>query len=279
MTPSVFPGASRSGLHLLVFGGGAPGIRRAARRLGREAEATRWFSNVVVTHEEHVSLLDPSFFTSRARLFMDDSPGFGYWSWKPLLLQRYLSQPSLNAEAVLYLDAGCHLNVTPKSARRLAENFQHAMLTGSTFFCLAQHSQGDWISVEAAEHLGLTDAESQLPQVLAGTFILRNDDGSRRLMTRWLELSQMRDGELLASTAPNHRHDQSLLSYVVYESGSTPLPDETWNEDWRLMKDSPFWTVRNRTGFRHRQNPTWNRLNRLMERARSRFVTTASSRY
>lgn len=279
MTPSVFSGTERSGLHLVVFGGGAPGIRRAARRLGREAVATGWFSNVVVIHEEHVEMLDPSFFTSRKELFRSDSPGFGYWSWKPFILERYLSHPSLAADAIIYLDAGCHLNVTPQSTRRFKENVHHALENGGTFFSMVQHSQGDWISDEAATYLALTAEESLLPQVVSGTFILRNDDENRELTSRWLHLSQIKDGRLLASKSPNHRHDQSLLSYLVYNSGIAPLPDETWNEDWNIMIDFPFWTVRNRTGFRYRPSPTWNRVNRVIERTRGRLVFSSAPKF
>jgi hypothetical protein len=223
-------------------------------------------------HEEHLEMLDSSFFTSRTALFRSNSQGFGFWSWKPFVLERYLSQPTLNAEAIVYLDAGCHLNVTPQSIQRFKENVHLASEKGGAFFSLAQHSQGDWISDEAATYLALTPEESLLPQVVSGTFILRNDDENRELMSRWLHLSQINDGQLLTSKSPNHRHDQSLLSYLVYNSGITPLPDETWNEDWRVMIDFPFWTVRNRTGFRYRRSPAWNRLNRLIERARSRVV-------
>jgi len=278
MTPSVFPGNDRSGLHLLVFGGGNPGIRRAARRLGREAVATGWFGNVVVLHEEHLVQLDRSFFHSRANLFSGDSLGFGYWCWKPFILQSYLSQQSLKADAVMYIDAGCHLNVTSQSERRLHEMVEQVKSDGSVFFSLREHLQGEWISAEAAAHLGMTTSDMLMPQVMSTMFILRNDDEARDLISQWLTLSQYLGGTLLKSTSPHHRHDQSLLSHVVYESGHTAIPDETWSDDWKSMTGFPFWAVRNRTGFRHRQSPAWNLVNRILERARSRLGVHSRSR-
>ena len=275
--PEVFEGSERTGLHLVTFGGGNPGIRRAAQRLGREAEKTHWFTNVVVLHEEHLTTMDPNFFDSRARLFNGDSRGFGYWCWKPAILHHYLSESSLNAHAVMFLDAGCHLNDTAQSLQRLHEYERIAASTGNVFFALREHSQGDWISSETAAYLGMTEEASQLPQVVSGSFILRNDDDNRKLVNSWLELSQVDDGQLLMGGSENHRHDQSLLSHLVYEAGLDPLPDETWSEDWGTMSVFPIWTARNRTGFRYRPLASWNRLNRLFERARGRLVSAAPS--
>ena len=170
----------------------------------------------------------------------------------------------------MFLDAGSHLNDTAQSFGRLCEYKDLAASTGSVFFALREHSQGEWISPEVAAYLEMTEEASRLPQVVSGSFILRNDDESRRLVESWFKLSQVDDGQLLVGTSTNHRHDQSLLSHLVYEAGLHPLPDETWSENWKNMSTFPIWTARNRTGFRFRPLASWNRLNRLLERARGR---------
>ena len=49
------------------------------------------------------------------------SKGFGYWCWKPDIILNILNKIN-NDDCLLYLDAGCHLNINGK--KRLPKNIE-----------------------------------------------------------------------------------------------------------------------------------------------------------
>ena len=79
----------------------------ALERLGRQAEALEFFDEITLFTEHDLS----AEFTGRMGKYLTPScRGFGYWSWKPWAIHHVL-QDMQEGDRLLYLDAGCHINI------------------------------------------------------------------------------------------------------------------------------------------------------------------------
>ena len=87
----------------------------ALERLGRQAEALEFFDEITLFTEHDLS----AEFTGRMGKYLTPScRGFGYWSWKPWAIHHVL-QDMQEGDRLLYLDAGCHININ--GAKRFRE--------------------------------------------------------------------------------------------------------------------------------------------------------------
>lgn len=238
------------GTHLLTFGGGSHGWRGAAQRLRREALASGWFTNVVVVEDRDLSMLDAAFFSDRVSQFCPPSTGYGYWSWKPFVLDKYLHLSELGAERVMFIDAGCHLNSTSTARTRFAEYERIADDDGALLFHMSDRPERDWTSEELMKRLGISQVHASSPQVLGGVLMLSNSPRARGLVRAWNDTCLADHGRLLIAPGEAfHRYDQSILSCLSKVQGFRSIPDETYfAPDWRRDgTDYPVWAVRNPT--------------------------------
>src|SRR6476646_303147 len=107
--------AATADVHFVTFGAGQE-WPQAAERLARQARATRIFASISVETGDTIFDRYPEF--RRHASFVQANPrGWGYWLWKPFLIQQHLRRLPDGA-VLLYLDAGCE--IFPRNARKLA---------------------------------------------------------------------------------------------------------------------------------------------------------------
>lgn len=250
---------------LLTFGGGSARYEGAAHRLAREADATGWFDAVEVetagslaTHHADFWRRHSAFVTSHPRLF-------GYGIWKPYLIRRHLE--ALPPDwGLVYLDAGCVLNDSPRATVRMHEYQEAAARTGLWATCLDQARWGHdsfpeecWTKTDALEAVEIGHDGRRSPQYQSGMIMLAPTTTTHRLVTQWEELSTT-DNYSLSTDAPSagpnppcfveHRHDQSLFSITAKSLGLPAVSDVTWfAPDWHVRGRSyPIWAARWRSG-------------------------------
>ena len=73
-------------------------------RILKEAHAFGVFNQIV--HYTEYSI--PDFF-NKHKLFMEQTPGYGFWIWKPKIIMDMLSKIDYG-DILVYADAGCHIN-------------------------------------------------------------------------------------------------------------------------------------------------------------------------
>jgi len=247
---------------LIVFGAGSDDLRASAVRLARQAEYLGWFNHIHLFDE---TSLDETYNDTFFRLDPPRSRGFGFWSWKLFLIRRVYASLSY-ADTLVYLDAGCELN--ERGVGRFNEYLEHSRQQGATLFHLP-HLARDW-----TKHHPILNFDSHYGdrlQVVGGVLFFTKSERTNRLLDRWWELASHDGGLLLKDPLPTdpqrssfqqHRHDQSLLSWAVFEQGFDTLADETYYEDWREGADKPVLTIRNKTGeprLAFLMRPRWQR--------------------
>lgn len=246
----------------LTFGAGSFPLRRASRRLALEAASSGFFRHVNGETEKTISRLNLPEWPSVLEFASRNSRGFGYWSWKPLILQYFLSQGE-EESGIVYLDAGCSFNLTSMAAKMEFQRYLTiAEETGSlaTRLPTPEHLITNWTRASVIERLGATADETSSGMVQAGVIMLRRTPENRELVRDWVKLSLQNSFENLVDAPPGeqnspefleHRQDQSIFSILANRYGISTIPDETyfdgaWHTDGA---NAPIWTIRNRTGI------------------------------
>lgn len=169
--------------------------------------------------------LDKEFITKNNKI-LSSSRGAGYWLWKPYIILDMLNKIN-DGDYLIYMDSGACLTGDPTNYLEMIDDkgilsFSMVQKTskwtkGDCFFEINQVNKNDF-------------AESNQIQ---GTYIfLRKCDYSVSFVKRWLFLCEK---ENLITDQPNinmgnfsdfidHRHDQSILSLLIYNESIMNIP-------------------------------------------------------
>jgi hypothetical protein len=254
-----------SNLHLIAFGGGSFAYRRSARRLSIQAEASGLFKTVTRITDKSFHRYCALAWHQHQDFMLSAEKGFGYWLWKPIIIQQRLSEIPLG-DVLVYIDAGCELNLLIKEPRdRMQEYVKLATQHGSLAMQMIEANERGLLPTEqsyskaalisAVQPSKVTMAEQQL---LAGIIFLKHDSQNKKFVQTWLATSTQDNYFLLTDSQDQiesanfvaHRHDQSIFSLLYKEFGKYYIPDETsWKPNWFTRgANYPIWAMRNRTG-------------------------------
>lgn len=248
-----------------AFGAGDPLWRRAVRRIGRQAEESPVPMRIEVMTERS---LDADFMRHHGEWCRSHPRGYGYWIWKPVLLNAILSDPTV--AGVVYCDAGSTLNFRSVGARRRwVEYIERAEATGGVFFQM-HLPELEWSKRDLTDSLQLSADDLGAGQVMGTHLMIRRDSPQHAMLSEWYEVMVQDDYHLVddspsrAAERPQfkaHRHDQAVLSGLLKRDRiEGVIPDETYfHPDWgRDGRDFPIWGTRFRSGasFHDRTAPT-----------------------
>lgn len=244
---------------LVTFGAGLPNWRAAARRLGRQASESGAFVQALVYTERELASDYPDFARQHRGILSSRVRGFGYWIWKPYLLWKSLEFARRSGHAgVVYLDAGCELNLRSDAARLRLIDYQSIALSSGVFAMhLAGLPEREWTRLAVMDHFGLTRDARNAPQIQGTPMLSASAEGVEFART-WYEscvdndyflVRDAKEDEVQEPGFRDHRHDQSVFSSLVKVQGIDTIPDETfWAPDWLdAGLGYPLWAARNRT--------------------------------
>lgn len=237
---------------LLTFGSGHQ-WRRASRRLASQALATGWFSDVII--ESDVTLQrDHGVFDTEFGSWLRQHPrGYGYWLWKPYLVQYHVRRLP-NYANLIYLDAGCEFIRSADRATRWAEYNDVVATQGILSMELPGCTEASWCKGDVLSLLR-DDQERESFQRVAGMIMLRKRDSTIQLTQDWWDLC--REDPRVLSDSPSgtrndqhfieHRHDQAVWSVVLKNAKIPAVVDETISMDGiSPHQKGPIWAARNR---------------------------------
>ena len=216
------------------------------------------FPSASIFFKDQKWLKTTDFFIEHSDFFVSHSKGFGLWLWKPFIIKEAISQFN-QAKYIIYIDAGVELNITKLSLLRLNEYFEIVEKTGALAFKL------NLLEKDFTSPLLFSKQFKKLPirgQISASIICFKNNETTFSFISDWLDKMIIDDYELTLGYNPrhkvifdNHRHDQSILSLLWYESSFSVLEDETFFEkDWSKGHNYPFWVARNRLNVSIKSN-------------------------
>lgn len=266
---------------VLSFAGGDPVWSRSASRLYREASRSASVASIKIYGPEAMLSL-PSAQKRGVKAFLEENKrGFGYWSWKPLIVSHELMTLPSHLDGIIWLDVGCTLNFSNReSCARWASYQDESEAFSFKFFRLnGPNTHSEWTKKQALDHYQLPDAINRNLFTASAFLVSKSNDGIE-LVHRWMEACFLDNGRLLVDSAlgeieskhfREHRHDQSLISLELEKLGYLGAADETyfpngWNS---LGVNYPIWTSRLRSGF---ENPSESFLMKVVRRTEREIV-------
>jgi hypothetical protein len=242
-----------SKVFFVTFGSGKE-WKPALKRIARQAAMSKRFGKIVTFSEKDLTSLE---FESKLQFFSHHKRGYGLWIWKPFLINKVFDTFP-ECDGVLYLDAGCELNVNSVSLHKLEIYLEASKEYGGVGFSLP-FLEKNWTSpmvLEAmdASYLGETK------QIAGGIFFLSNNLRNRSFLNDWLNW-MIRDKQkyLIGEVNSNenlvgfkeHRFDQSIFSVLWKKNEMHVLEDESfWAPDWANKgKNFPIWSTRSKLYF------------------------------
>lgn len=245
----------------ISFGGSSDNYVRRVKQICEQAKKLNIFSECIpYTHLDLIN--DVEFWNKHGEFISSNSRGYGYWLWKPYIIQKTLSKLNEN-DILVYADAGCNLNFrTRKSWNRFGEYIQ--MVNGSELGLLSFqmiHLEYQYTKKQTRDAIFIPGVDSQEDidkcmnsgQCMATAMIMRKNKHTSFLMNRWYSLSENHDFINDVKTEEehpkfiDHRHDQSIYSLLVKKYGSIKIPDETFfHPNWNTGLNYPIWATRQR---------------------------------
>lgn len=220
-------------------------LQRTQQRILSEAVAMEVFKDYYLWDE---TKLDNEFYRLYQSYFQSQPRGFGYYVWKPYIIEKTLEQLPENSY-LFYIDVGCVLH--KKGVPRLLEYVD--MLASSDKSVLGfqlTHKEKTWTKMDLLERMNYTRPEElDTYQCLSGIILFKNTPDGRAFVHQWRTIMEenvhWRDDS--PSILPNdptfqeHRHDQSVYSILLKQYKGIILDDETWwPADWEKNEHYPF---------------------------------------
>lgn len=203
--------------------------------------------------------------------------GFGYWVWKPWIIQTALKKLS-EGDILVYADIGFHINKAGK--KRLLEYLDRASKSKSGvlgFQAVRPEPDGPvlddgrslpawqekyWTKGDLIDYFGVRESTDIMdtPTIQAGLIFFRKCASSESLVNDWLSVFQT-DFQLVDDTPSKsqnfrgfreHRHDQPVFSILgKLNNIDTISSSEFWMPrwwsslaDWKALENTPFHAVR-----------------------------------
>lgn len=175
----------------------------------------------IIIFEKHQ--IDSEFRNKNSRI-LNERRGGGYWLWKPYIINETLKRIN-DGDLLFYLDSKYFFmeNFTELYAKHI-ENKD--LLIWKNKPNEAIWKMRNWCKMSVLEKYGLRDRvfNEDLLDAWAGAIFLRKSDFSYRFINEWLQMccvyediTDARSNIANSSEFQDHRHDQSLLSVLVYK--------------------------------------------------------------
>lgn len=240
-------------LVFLVVGVGDLRWERAARRLGRQINSNFPLSKcILITNRElRSSFQDLAVYINGN--FGEKSRGFGFWSWKPYLINHYLSTVIAEDEILCYIDAGCELNMNPTSMIQFNRYIETAKKEGIFVMSLSDKLIS-YCKLGLLDFFSISPNEAARINMTSATiFFVKKSEMGIEVTKRWSDLC-ISNPDLIDDNLSNyeysefvsHRHDQSVLSCIAYNMSVKHMENEIENfKGEESMEKFPILALRN----------------------------------
>ena len=224
---------------------GTSNLLPALKRLLQQAADIDMFDDVRGYTENDLKK-DNAFWNKHSEFIEKNPRGFGYWIWKPYLIQKTLNKMNED-DILLYLDSGCEIKASEKERLNL---YFDLIKTDPIIASLADpgFDDGAMTKADLLDKLGMNDPKYFTAQRQATAIMIRKTKETVKLVNEWYELAGSDNYHYLddsPSNLPNnprfkeHRHDQSIFSLLTKKYNLFSEKD---------VLGSPIYVIRNRTG-------------------------------
>jgi hypothetical protein len=185
--------------------------------------------------------------------------GYGYWRYKSELIKLAFDGFWGEFDGVIWIDAGCEINLNPISRHYFKVMLRHAKKYGAFTYAL-NTPENLFTKKSVLEYFSSREISVESPQIQATWFILSGQTG-KSIVDEWFFLAESRPDFFDDSLSENgessefvaHRHDQSILSLICKSKGIrahkyTPTSGPKSLKSGIRCSIHPIWNSRNHSG-------------------------------
>lgn len=221
------------------------------KRIEEQANQMQVFDKIMIYNEKQI----PQFIKNRIKYVIKQTGskrGYGYWCWKPALINFIIKNEMSDGDLLLYGDAGCDLN--PKNRHKLIEYFE---LTEKKEIIVPQFNNKNYCDNYWTKSDTIALFEEQISkekldegQIHAAIIFLLVNQYTRRIINMWESLTcenNLHYFDDSPSIIPNHikfkehRHDQSILSLLLKSEHYYSLSVEQHFGNGLMNKEQRTW--------------------------------------
>jgi len=216
----------------ISFGGPTEAYHRTLNRICNEAQDFDYFDEILALTEKDL-IEDDDFWEKNKDFILNNSKGYGYWLWKPYLINKELEKMN-DGDILVYADAGCKINKNGKA--RFLEYIELLNNNEDDYGVISfqlDHEEYKYTKKKIFEYFNCTDVMKNSYQFLATVQIIKVNKHSRELIKNWSEISsnyELINNDLSENECTefrDNRNDQSIFSILVKIYGSIIINNET----------------------------------------------------
>ena len=230
----------------ISFGGPTYRFHNNINRICNQANQFNYFDEIVgITEQELVN--DQEFWQKNGQFVINNHRGFGYWIWKPHLINRELEKME-DGDILIYADSGCELNINGR--KRLLEYVEMLNNDENEYGILSfilPFKENHYTKKRVFDYFNCDDKIKNDWQCMATTVLIKKTKHSSKIIKLWSDITKnhiLVNDEISNEEIPEfieNRHDQSIYSLLVKMYGSIKIDDETYYpEDWSIGKNNPI---------------------------------------
>ena len=216
----------------ISFGGPTSDFHNTLKRICNEAKHFDYFDEIIGLTEKDL-MGDTDFWNKNKEFILKNSKGYGYWIWKPYLINKELEKMN-DGDILVYADAGCKINKNGK--KRFLEYIEILNNDKDDYGVISfqlDYEEYMYTKNKIFEYFNFNDEIKNSYQFLAGIQIIKKNKHSVELLKRWSETSSNYElinnnlSENECAKFRDNRNDQSIFSILVKIYGSIIINDET----------------------------------------------------
>ncbi len=237
-------------------------LENVIRRFRHEAIQSGWFDEVYIYTEKD---LDFHFQEKHGAFIKANKRGYGYWIWKPYIVNRTLELLNDN-DILLYLDIGFVINYSGEKRFR----YYIELIESHDIVCFDNGKlEKDWDKGDVIDYFNVRNNEDIMnsEQIMSGIFFVRKNKSTHEIFRKWLEITSnhynlIDDTPSISDNLEGfkeNRHDQSVFSLLLKQQDRViQLPSTEVEVDWQYRKKGyrtyvrfwgkPFLAIRDRKG-------------------------------
>jgi len=220
-------------------------------RISKEAKDFDYFDEIIGFTEKDL-INDKEFWKKNVNRIMTNSRGFGYWVWKPYIINKELEKMK-EGDILVYADSGCEINKNGK--KRFLEYIDmlnnDVNLYGIISFEL-QFKEYQYTKKIIFDYFEENFNNIQIDNIkntnqrISGIIIIKKTKNSSKIIKNWNDIIQkyiLINDVITNEEIPEfivNRHDQSIFSILLKIFGSIILNDETCFGNWIEGNEYPF---------------------------------------
>ena len=242
-------------------------MHKSLTRLSKQAHKLKFFDNIYLLDESNL-------FNSFKEKFKNNlilgSKGYGFWCWKPEIIINIMDKLK-DGDCLLYVDAGCHLNIHGK--KRLLEYFNliKKQDKGVIAFQAVEPNKENsnlrydgrklrnlknykWIKGDTLDYFNVrnNDAVINAQEIAGGVFLIKKCEQSIAIIKEWQKIIYTRFDLINdnPSVSPNlsgfieNRHDQAIWTLLCFKHNIKILSAyELWYPKKNSKKLKPDWNT------------------------------------